>query len=116
MSTDDDLPETICPRWRLVLPALLEIVPENDTLTVQAQIRPTDIDSVHPGLAAKVHLTSFKARTTPRLDGRVVYVSADSLVDPRTGTPYYDVRIEVDSHELERLRHVHLYPGMPVQA
>jgi multidrug efflux pump subunit AcrA (membrane-fusion protein) len=70
---------------------------------------------VHPGLAAKVHLTAFKARTTPRLDGRVVYVSADSLVDERTGTPYYDARIEVDRHALERLEQVHLYPGMPVQ-
>jgi HlyD family type I secretion membrane fusion protein len=94
--------------------ALLEIVPEDDTLTVQARIRPTDIDSVHPGLAAKVRLTAFKARTTPMLDGKLVYVSADSLVDPRTGTPYYDARIEVDRHELERLKHVHLYPGMPV--
>jgi HlyD family secretion protein len=50
------------------------------------------------------------------LDGRIVYVSADSRTDERTKMPYYDARIEVDRRELERLRHVHLYPGMPVQA
>jgi HlyD family secretion protein len=95
--------------------ALLEIVPEDDKLMIQAQIRPTDIDVVRPGLAAKVHLTAFKARITPAMDGQLVYVSADSLTDERTKTQYYDARIEVDRHELERLKYVHLYPGMPVQ-
>jgi HlyD family secretion protein len=96
--------------------ALLEIVPEDDKLTIQAQIRPTDIDSVHPGLAAKVHLIAFKTRTTPVLSGKLVYVSADTLIDQRTGTAYYDARIEIDNHELERLKQGHLYPGMPIQA
>ena len=50
------------------------------------------------------------------LHGKLVYVSADSLVDQRTGMRYYDARIEADRRELERLGQVHLYPGMPVQA
>jgi multidrug resistance efflux pump len=53
--------------------ALLEIVPEEDKLTIQAQIRPTDIESVHPGLTAKVHLIAFKSRITPMLEGKLVY-------------------------------------------
>jgi HlyD family secretion protein len=96
--------------------ALMEIVPDEDTLVIQAQIRPTDIDSVHPGLPAKVHLTAFKAWITPKLEGKLVYVSADRLLDQQTGLHYYDARIEVDRRELERLDQVHLYPGMPVQA
>jgi HlyD family type I secretion membrane fusion protein len=95
---------------------LMEIVPEDDKLTIQARMRPTDIDSVHAGLPAKVDLTAFKARVTPRLDGELVYISADSLYDEQSKTEYYDARIEVDRRELERFRHVHLYPGMPVRA
>jgi HlyD family secretion protein len=96
--------------------ALMEIVPKDDQLTIQAQIRPIDIDSVHAGLSAKIRLTAFKAWITPMLQGRLVYVSADSLVDEQTGMPYYDARIEADRGELERLEHAHLYPGMPVEA
>ena len=96
--------------------ALMEIVPEDDKLTIEAELRPTDIDSVHAGLPAEVRLTAFKAWATPALQGDVVYVSADSLVDEETGEAYYDLRIEVDRGELERLDGASLYPGMPVQA
>jgi HlyD family secretion protein len=95
---------------------LMEIVPEDDKLTISARIRPTDIDAVHPGLPAKVDLTAFKSRITPRLDGRVVYVSADIMRDEQGKTDYYDAGIEVDRSELQRFKRVHLYPGMPVRA
>jgi HlyD family type I secretion membrane fusion protein len=95
---------------------LMEIVPEEDKLNIQVQVRPTDIDRVHAGLPAKVDLTAFKTWMTPRLDGELVYVSADSLYDQQDETEYYDARIEVDRHELERYDDVHLYPGMPVRA
>ena len=95
--------------------ALMEIVPEDDRLTVSARLRPTDIDSVHAGLPAEVRLTAFKAWSTPTLHGEVTYVSADVLADENTGEPYYDLRVEVDRAEVERLRDVSLYPGMPVR-
>jgi HlyD family secretion protein/epimerase transport system membrane fusion protein len=95
--------------------ALMEIVPEDDRLTVSARLRPTDIDSVHAGLPAEVRLTAFKAWSTPTLRGTVTYVSADVLTDQNTGETYYDLRVEVDRAEVERLPDVSLYPGMPVQ-
>jgi membrane fusion protein, type I secretion system len=95
--------------------ALMEIVPEDDKLTIDAQARPTDIDSLHAGLPAEVRLTAFKAWATPTLRGEVTYVSADRLIDQATGEPYYDLRVEVDREELERLPDAELYPGMPVQ-
>jgi multidrug efflux pump subunit AcrA (membrane-fusion protein) len=51
--------------------ALMEIVPEDDKLTIDAQARPTDIDSLHAGLPAQVRLTAFKAWATPTLRGEV---------------------------------------------
>jgi HlyD family secretion protein len=61
-------------------------------------------------------ITTFRAWITPKLEGKLVYVSADRLLDQRTGLPYYDARIEADRRELERLDEVHLCPGMQVQA
>jgi HlyD family type I secretion membrane fusion protein len=94
---------------------ILDIVPEDDRLVVEAQIRPLDIDVVRPGLAAQVRLTAFKQRTTPTLDGRVAYVSADRLVDPVSGTAYFIARVEIPADQLARLGEVALYPGMPAE-
>ncbi|MEZ5934784.1 MAG: HlyD family type I secretion periplasmic adaptor subunit [Alphaproteobacteria bacterium] len=95
--------------------ALMEIVPEDDKLTIQAKIRLTDIDSVRPGLAAKIRLIAFKAWLTPTLSGKLTYVSADSLVDERSGDAYYDARITVARQDPKQLEYIGLYPGMPVQ-
>lgn len=75
---------------------LLDLVPAEDRLIIKVQIRPDDIDRVHPGLSAKVRLTPFKQRLVPPLEGRVSYVSADHLVDERSGRTYYAATIEID--------------------
>ncbi len=94
---------------------ILDIVPLDDRLVVEARIRPLDIDVVRPGLAAEVRLTAFKQRTTPTLKGRVAYVSADRLVDGASGVAYFTARIEIPAGELARLAGVALYPGMPAE-
>ncbi len=94
---------------------ILDIVPRNDRLVVEAQVQPIDIDVVQTGLKAQVTLTAFKQRTTPTLDGRVVYVSADSLIDARTGFPYFSARVEISAAEMQRLGGLELSPGMPAQ-
>ena len=94
---------------------ILDIVPLDDRLVVEARIRPLDIDVVRPGLAAEVRLTAFKQRTTPTLKGRVAYVSADRLVDGVSGAAYFTARIEIPAGELARLAGVALYPGMPAE-
>lgn len=93
---------------------ILDIVPQNDKLVVEALVRPEDIDSVHTGLPAHVRLTGLDRRTTPTVDGAVVYVSADRLTDPKTGVGYFRADIEVDATSIEELG-INLYPGMPAQ-
>ena len=93
--------------------AILDIVPTEDRLLIEAHVRPEDIDSVHAGLWAEVRLTAYKQRSTPQLDGEVTSISADRFVDERTGIAYYLARVEVDADELARLDDVELYPGMP---
>ncbi len=74
-----------------------------------------DIDRVHPDLMDDLRFTAFQVRTTPILQGRVLTVSADRLLDPLTKHPYFLARIEVPPAELERLQGQRLLPGMPVE-
>jgi HlyD family type I secretion membrane fusion protein len=94
---------------------ILDIVPESDRLIVEARVSPLNIDVVHPELPAQVRLTAFKQRRTPTVGGRVLQVSADRVVDDKTGSAYYKAEIRIDPAELARLKGVSLYPGMPAE-
>ena len=75
---------------------LLDLVPSDDRLVIDARVDPRDIDVVHAGLRALVRLTAFNQRNLPPLEGIVTSVSADRLSDERTGQAYYLVRVEPD--------------------
>lgn len=107
---------------------IMDIVPQDDKLIVEARVSPRDIESVRVGLVARVQLSAFKTRLVPRVDGRVIYVSADRFVDdPRSGmvssgdmpakpgeAAYYLVKIELDSDSIARINtEINLQPGMP---
>lgn len=94
---------------------VMEIVPTNDRLVVEARVAPGDIDVVHPGLTVQLRFSALNQRVTPILDGTVESVSADRLTDQRTDQPYYLARIAVDPKARDEAK-VSLYPGMPVEA
>ena len=94
---------------------LLEIVPEDKTLVVEAHIRPEDINHVRKGSDAEVRLTAYKQRTTPLVAGNVNYVSADRMLDPQTGTPYYVVHVDVPARALEEAGNLRMQAGMPAE-
>jgi HlyD family type I secretion membrane fusion protein len=94
---------------------IMDIVPTDDSLLVEAKVRPQDMESVHVGMKAQVLLTAYKRTEAPPIDGHVVNVSADKLVDQRTGEAYFACRVAVNAKELAALRHVTLQPGMPTQ-
>ena len=95
---------------------ILDIVPSDEQLLINARVLPTDIDVVHVGLPAVIHLTAFTSRNLPRIEGKVQYVSADRLVDEKSGQPYYLARVAVDRGELDRLGPEYkLVPGMPAE-
>jgi HlyD family secretion protein len=95
---------------------LLDLVPKEDRLIVTARIRPEDINVVHVGLPARVHLLPYDQRRVPLLSGTVAYVSADRLVDKQSGQSYYAATIRVSDEQLATMKDVTLVPGMPVQA
>jgi HlyD family type I secretion membrane fusion protein len=95
--------------------AVMEIVPDERSLIIEARIGVDDIDEVRPGLAADIRLTPYRQRTTRLLTGTVTYVSADRLVDDATRIAYFSAHVKVDAKSLEAERHVQLYPGMPAE-
>jgi HlyD family secretion protein len=95
--------------------AVLDIVPGQDRLIAEVRIPSRDIDVVHEGLPTQLVMTSFTGRTTPRVDGRVTWVSADALTDEHTQQTYYLARVDLDSASVAKLGDVQLIPGMPVE-
>jgi HlyD family type I secretion membrane fusion protein len=95
---------------------IMDIVPQNDTLIVEARVRPNDIGVVHVGEKARLIFPAYRTRATPKVPGRVIQVSADTFTDEHAMPPvtYYLARIQVDKKFLKKLsRPVTLYPGMP---
>lgn len=96
--------------------SILEIVPSDDALVIDARVTPLDVKAVHKGLQAQIHLSAYTSRDTPRIPGVVQSVSADRIVDTSTQQPYYLARVTVDRDLLQRLApHVELIPGMPAE-
>jgi len=94
---------------------ILDIVPDEDPLIIDARVKPKDIDTVFPGLQARVILSAFTQRNLPQVYGVVKSISADRLIDERTGEPYFLAKVFVDSGALVQLpRDIGLSSGMPV--
>ena len=95
--------------------ALLEIVPDNDTLLVEAHIRPTDIDQVHAGQVAGLRFSAFSQRMTQEIDGEVQTVSPELSHNPQTGDAWYTARITIPAAQRALLGNLVLVAGMPVE-
>ncbi|WP_207481842.1 HlyD family type I secretion periplasmic adaptor subunit [Arenibaculum pallidiluteum] len=91
--------------------ALMAIVPAGAELILEVRVTPSDIDEIHPGLDAQVHLLAYKSRSMPRIKGLVRNVSADRLEDAATRQPYYRAQVAIDPGTLPP--DVALAPGMP---
>ncbi|SCW45649.1 HlyD family type I secretion periplasmic adaptor subunit [Ancylobacter rudongensis] len=93
---------------------VMEIVPDNESLIVEARADPASVDRIHAGQPARIRLAAFDQHSTPELSGTLLVVSPDRLVDPQTGAPYYALKVGIDANELARLRPEQtLVPGMP---
>ena len=94
---------------------ILDIVPEDPDLLVEARVRPEDVSYVKIDSPADVRLTAFRQRITPTVEGKVVYVSADRLVDKTTNAPYYAVHVRVSPEALHKAGDLKLQAGMPAE-
>lgn len=98
---------------------ILQIVPVDNPLLIEARIRPQDIEHVKEGQYASVRLTALPQRITPMINADVIYISADALPSeqPGSGQPdEYVVRVKLDTADLEKeLPHFRPAAGMPAE-
>lgn len=94
---------------------LMEIVPEDSPMEVEARVPVELIDKVHPALPVELLFSAFDQSTTPRVAGEVTMVGADRLVDQQTGKPYYALRVKVTREGMDQLQGLTIRPGMPVE-
>jgi HlyD family secretion protein len=98
---------------------LMEIVPNNRALVIQAQVLPPDADDVFIGQKAQVRFLSVQDKSIPLLAGTVRTMSADSFTDEKSGRSFFRAEVEVAPEELEKVRGVlgqgQLRPGLPVE-
>lgn len=72
---------------------LIEIVPKDDSLVVEVQMRPADIAFIRPGQKATVKITAYNYSVYGGLEGRVESISPDAVVDTKDGSSHYLVRV-----------------------
>jgi HlyD family secretion protein len=95
--------------------SILEILPSNVPLIIEAQIPRTSIDEVKKGQIATVRLTALNQRITPMLDGEVYYVSADAIAEASGNKEVYLMRVSISPDQLARVKGFTPTPGMPAE-
>jgi HlyD family secretion protein len=99
---------------------IMELLPLNEPLIIEARVRPQDIDSVKHGQEAMVRLTALSQRVTPMVSGDVIYLSADTVADEKksqqTGpSDIYVVRVRLHNSEVAAIHGFSPTPGMPAE-
>jgi epimerase transport system membrane fusion protein len=94
---------------------IVDIVPQEEDLIIEAEVPPIDIDRVEIGQNATVRFSTFGMGSVPRIHGEVINISAESMINETTNIPYYLARVEVSPDSLDDLGGLVLVPGMPAE-
>ena len=95
---------------------IMYIVPQNQALVISARIPAPDVDQVTLGQDVSLRFTALDQRFTPEIFGILINVSADSVLDEKSGKSFYEAEISPLETELVKLGDQSLVPGMPVEA
>jgi HlyD family secretion protein len=99
---------------------LMDIVPEDQPLVIECRVKPDDADDLRIGQATEIRIPAFHDRRLPLLTGKVSKISADALVDEKTGASFFKVEVSVPPSQLGVIRQFRgaeegLRPGLPVE-
>ncbi|WP_068075786.1 HlyD family type I secretion periplasmic adaptor subunit [Novosphingobium lentum] len=93
---------------------IMEIVPDHESMVVEAAVALKDIDQVRRGQTAHVRFSAFNRAATPEIAGTVAYVATDRSENAETHAAFYTVRIAIDQLTLKR-EGLNLRSGMPAE-
>ena len=98
---------------------LMEIVPQDRVLVVEAKASPADADDLSIGMETQVRFSALQEKNIPIVRGKISRVSADSFEDERTGLRYFEIEVMVPAGELAKLREIRadggLRAGLPAE-
>jgi HlyD family secretion protein len=99
---------------------LMDIVPEDEPLVIEARVRPADADDLKIGQSTEIRIPAFRDRRMPLLTGQVRRISADALTDEKSGAAYFRIEVAVPPSQLAIIRQFRgaeagLRPGLPVE-
>jgi protease secretion system membrane fusion protein len=94
---------------------MMDVVPSDDPLIIEAQVPVHLIDKVHADLPVDLIFSAFNQNKTPNVPGLVTQVSADRFTDERTGMPHYRMKAKVAPEGMPILKDLQVRPGMPVE-
>ncbi len=94
---------------------MMDVVPSEDNLIIEGMVPVNLIDKVHPNLEVEMIFSAFNQRSTPHIPGIVTQVSADRLVEEKTGAPYYKLQAKVAPKGIKMLSQHEIRAGMPVE-
>ena len=94
---------------------IVRLVPDQDKLIVTARVAPAMVDGLRVGQRARVRFSSLDRQTSPEIEGKLAFVSADRTDDPNSGASFYRTRIEIDARELDQAAGDNLRAGQPVE-
>lgn len=96
---------------------ILEIVPSDSKLIVLAQMQTTDVDKVKIGLLSDIRFSAFNLQQAHVVEGKVIHISADSMLNESNGAPYYEIKIELTQQGEKQLKEYgfELVAGMPAE-
>jgi HlyD family secretion protein len=93
---------------------VLDLLPLDDRLVVEAKVAPTDVEQLQVGSRVNIRLSALRQRTTPLLGGRLTYVSADQQSDQQ-GNVFFLARAEISAGEMGHIPGLQLQAGMPIE-
>ena len=94
---------------------LIDIVPTENLLLVEAQIKPSDIAFLHPGQKATVKLTAYDFSIYGGLEAHLTHISADTIFDPEKEQDFYIIRLITEKNNLAHGgQTLDIIPGMVV--
>jgi len=94
---------------------IMDIVPQGESLTIEAQVAPHFIDRIAKGDMVDVRFSSFVGDPQLVVEGRLNSISSDVLTDPATMQPYYLARVHLTEEGLKKLGKRTMQPGMPAE-
>jgi protease secretion system membrane fusion protein len=94
---------------------LMDIVPDDEPLVLEARVQPQMIDRVHEGAPVDVRFAAFAHSPQLVVQGKLMSISRDLLQDPQSGQTYYLARAVLTPEGMKKLGNRRMQPGMPVE-